>query len=207
MKVVVIGAGGHGREVADVVQACSHDVAGFLDDGHPNTVLLDRRGLKLLGDARLHPDWFFVLGIGDGISRQRAVATRSSCQWTPALVHPDASVGSDVTIGKGTVVAAGSRLTTHLQIGAHVYVGPNATVGHDTEIDDFATILPGATVSGSVHLGAGSTVGTGANILQGLTVGAGALVGAGAVVTRDVVAGQTVLGVPARPVQRGPVSR
>lgn len=197
--LVVVGAGGHGREVADVAQACGLEVRGFVDDGSPDTDLLCRRGLSLLGTTDvLREGEPVVLGLGDGAARRSLTERLEHVVWTHALVHPRASLGTDVELQPGTVVAAGARLTTNIRLGRHVYVGPNACLGHDARLDDFVTVLPGATISGSVHVATGATVGTGANVLQGLVIGEGAVVGAGAVVTRSVPSGMTVVGIPAR---------
>lgn len=204
MSVVIVGAGGHGREVLDVLEACGEVFAGFVDDGHPDPIPLARRGLVVLGglDALAGHDGTVVLGVGDGAVREQLAGTLRA-RWATAAVHPLASLGSDVELLDGTVVAAGARLTTHVSVGAHGYIGPNATIGHDAVLGDFVTVLPGATVSGGVRLGHRVTVGTGANLRQGVTLGEGAVVGAGAVVVTDVAAGVTVVGVPARPRPEG----
>lgn len=202
MRVLVVGASGHGREVLDVVLAAGHEVLGVVDDGDPDRGPLDRRGIPLLGGTDVlgdQADAVVVLGLGDGVVR-RTVATRlPHARWVPALVHPAATCGSDVALGEGTVLAAGARLTTHIVVGPHGYVGPNATIGHDAVLGAFVTVLPGATVSGNVHIGDAATIGTGANVRQGVRIGEGAVVGAGAVVVRDVDPGTTVIGVPAHP--------
>jgi sugar O-acyltransferase (sialic acid O-acetyltransferase NeuD family) len=202
MSVVIVGAGGHGREVFDVAVACGLDVAGFVDDGSVDGPGLERLGVGFLGDVgRLGElDHDALLGVGDGARREELDGKLAgSGRSSPVAVHPVATVGSDTHLGPGTVVAAGARLTTNIRIGRHGYVGPNAVIGHDCELGDYVTVLPGATVSGNVRIGAGATVGTGANVIQGLTVGEAAFIGAGSVVTRDVAAGAVVFGVPARP--------
>ncbi len=205
MSIVIVGAGGHGREVFDVVEACGGSCLGFVDDGSPDLEPLRRRAVSLLGGLGFleELDALVLLGIGESATRREvghALDARGGLGWSPALVHPLASTGSDVELGVGTVLCAGARLTTHIAIGRHGYVGPNATLGHDVILDDYVTVLPGATVSGAVHLASGVSIGTGAHILPGVRVGEAAVVGAGAVVLADVAPGATVVGVPARPI-------
>ncbi len=206
--LVIVGAGGHGREVLDVVEAVGgYRVLGFVDDGSPDEALLSARGQRLLGgrseldDLAATAGWLVVVvGIGDAGVRARVVA---GLPWgrvrsADPLVHPDATVGSRCSLGEGTVVAAGARLTTNVTVGAHCYVGPNAAIGHDVVMEDAATIYPGAVLSGNVHVGRAATVGAGAAVRQGLLIGDGAMVGLGAAVVTDVPPGATVIGVPAR---------
>lgn len=191
--LVIVGAGGHGREVLDVVTACvaagaPYVFAGFVDDA-------DDPPLPVLHEVPAGA--VVVLGIGAAGAR-RGAAARHPHRAPAALVHPAATVGSACSLADGVVVAAGARLTTNVTVGRHVYVGPNATVGHDSVLDDFATLYPGAVVSGSVHVGAAATIGAGAAVRQGVRIGAGALVGIGATVLRDVAPDVTVAGTPAR---------
>ena len=197
-RVVIVGAGGHGREVLDVVEAVGGiEVVGFVDDGEVDQSLL---GAPLLGTTAAVADLGDVavlLGIGD--PRVRAdVAARVGAPPAPAMVHPDASVGSRCHIGAGTVVAAGARLTTAVTLGVHCYVGPNATIGHDAVLRDFATLYPGSIVSGAVQVGRAATIGAGATVKQGVRIGERAVVGMGGAATHDVADLTTVAGVPAR---------
>ena len=207
--LVIIGAGGFGREVLDIVEALEAagqrlDFRGFLDDGEVDHERLARRGAALLGVSSSvadHAD-HYVIGVGDGLVRaQIADALERSHAVASTLVHPSATIGGDTTLASGCIVAAGARLTTNVRLGEHVDVHVNATIGHDCRLHDFVSVLPGANVGGEVTLGRGSTVGSGAIILPGLEIGVGAYVGAGAVVTKDVEPGATVAGVPARPLR------
>lgn len=209
--IVVVGAGGFGREVLDIIEALNAAGAtlhllGSVDDSDATTLLLARRGVAHLGPideyiAGLTPDVIpgFVIGIGAGAVR-RSIHTRfTNAGFTPAvLVHPMATVGGDSRIAAGGILAAGARVTTNITLGRHTQLHVNATIGHDCVLDDFVSVYPGATVSGNVHLAEGVTIGTGASVLPGVSIGPGSFVGAGAVVTKDVDPGLTVVGVPAR---------
>jgi len=204
-SLVIVGCGGHGREIHGIVAAVNEaygepwKVVGFVDD-RPGAANLSRLRAPYLGTtawlAGAPPDTVAVLGIGDPLVRA-ALAPRIR-RAAPPLVHPDATVGADTVLGEGVVVFAGARVTTAVTLGRHVHLNQNATVGHDSVLDDFVSVHPLAAVSGGVHLAEGVLVGAAAVVLQGLTVGAGAVVGAGACVTRDVPPGAVVKGVPAR---------
>lgn len=211
-SLVIVGAGGFGRECLDIVEAlvaggAAYEFLGFTDDGGGDTALLTRRGARCLGpiaeSTRLAR--YFVIAIGHGATR-RTIDESLTAQGmqSPVLVHPHATIGSDCRVSPGTILNAGARVTTNISLGRHVQVHANATVGHDAELADYVSVFPGATVSGSVQLSTGVTVGTGANVLPGVTIGAHAFVGAGSVVIHDVEPGATVAGVPAKPINRQP---
>lgn len=200
--VVIIGAGGFGREVADVLKydQFAH-LVGFIDDD-PDTDLLDRRGDKHLGGLDTlgeYSECGYLIGVGDPTLRCRfAQAADRAGMAAEAAVHTSATFGEANRIDGGLVACSHVSVTTNVTIGRHVHLNLNCTVGHDAVLGDFVTVNPGANISGNVTLGREVTVGTGAAIIQGVTIGAGATVGAGAVVTRDVPAGVTAVGVPAR---------
>src|ERR1700674_47685 len=205
-RLVIIGAGGLGRDVCDMLgamneRALTYEVLGFLDDAGGDRELLARRGMTLLGavDQLGVLDVEYIIAIGAAEPRRRidAFATEHG-RHASSVIHPAATLGSHAVIGPGTIVAAGARLTTNIKLGRHVQIHTNATVGHDAVLENYVTVLPGANVGGNVTLEQGVTVGSGAVLIQGVTVGRLTTVGAGAVVVRDLPEGVTAVGVPAR---------
>ena len=207
-RLVIIGAGGHGRETLDVVDALnavrpSFEVVGFVATGDPSPEV-ERRGIPFLGGpdvlAGVPADIDAVIAIGDGAVRRRIdAALLAEGRRSAVLVHPLASVASDNRLGPGVVMAAGARVTTNVTLGRHVHLNVNAVASHDVVVGDYATLSPGVLLNGGTVVGAGAFLGTGAIVVPGCRVGADAVVGAGAVVVDDVAPGVTVVGVPARP--------
>lgn len=207
--LIVIGAGGFGREVLDVVEAINDvrptwDILGVIDDAisAANASRLEARGYEHLGGldvlaAIVSLD--YVVGIGSPQVRVRIADEADAMGHRAAtLVHPLASIGSAGSVGEGTVICAGARVTTNVSIGRHVHLNPAVTVGHDSTLHDFVSANPQAAISGDVSVGAGALLGATSVVLQGVSVGANAVVGAAACVVRDVDPGRTVKGVPAR---------
>lgn len=212
-EVVVVGAGGFGREALDVLDAMAAGsrrpelrVLGVADDA-PSGVNLGRladRGVPHLGGlddlVRTVEPRRFVLGVGNPEVRRSLAGRLEQAGWEPlTLVHPNAVIGSMARIGAGGVVCAGVQLSTNVRLGRHVHLNPGSIIGHDARLGDWVSVNPGAVISGEVAVGSATLIGAGAVVLQGLSVGDRVVVGAAACVTRDVADGQTVVGVPARP--------
>jgi sugar O-acyltransferase (sialic acid O-acetyltransferase NeuD family) len=200
VDIVVVGAGGVGREFLDTASAAGHRVTAFADDALAGAQV---RGLAVLRPDEVPPGSSYLIGIADPDVRRRLVDLLDGRRCVAAtVVHPTAVVGPETGLAEGCVVMGHAYVSSSVSIAAHCQVQYTASVGHDCTFAARVTVLPGAHVSGSVRIEEGATVGSGAVVLQGLRVGAGAFVGAGAVVTRDVPDGSVVVGNPARPLQR-----
>jgi sugar O-acyltransferase (sialic acid O-acetyltransferase NeuD family) len=210
--LVILGASGNALDVLDIVQALNAhqptwNILGILDDARP--VGSDFAGLTILGkigDAAAMTYAWLVNTIGSDRSFRRrpqfVAATGVASHYFATLIHPLASVSSHATIGQGVCINPGVCVAGNVTVGSHVSLGPRCVVGHDAVIEDHAILAPGAIVSGGCHVGFASYVGAGAALRQGVRVGDRALVGMGAVVLRDVEPGTTVVGNPARLLER-----
>jgi len=210
--LVLVGAGGFGRETAQAVTAMPEwNLLGYADDD-PARIGTSVDGAPILGNAKEvaaeRPGARLVVctgSPGDYASRGRIVARLGLPESRYAtLVHPAAWVSPTSRIGPGTVLLAGTVLTASVSVGAHVAIMPHVTLTHDDVIEDLVTIAAGARLSGGVRVCAGAYVGTGALVRQGVTIGAGALIGMGTVVLDDVPPGEVWAGSPARYLRPAP---
>jgi sugar O-acyltransferase (sialic acid O-acetyltransferase NeuD family) len=207
-KIVIIGAGGFGREVLDVIDACNqvdeiYEPLGFVVDpqyGTPGTLINDKSILGGFDWLEKHTDDVYVTcGVGPSHLRYQLIqrATAINCRFIN-LIHPSAIVTRWVTMGEGIIITAGSILTNQIQIGNHVHINLDCTIGHDVVLQDFVTLAPGVHVSGNVTLGRGCYVGTGANIIEKLQVGDWSVIGAGSAIVKNIPPNTTVVGIPGK---------
>tara|TARA_R110000787_G_scaffold89306_4_gene189152 strand:- start:7653 stop:8291 length:639 start_codon:yes stop_codon:yes gene_type:complete len=205
-KLVIVGAGGHGKVIADCLRAAGKTITGFVDNDpmrHGERVM----GISVLGsDTELEnlarDDVYLLNGIGSTgpTDSRRAVFDRLCGMgfiFTDAI-HPSAVIAEDVNYGQGIQILANAVINPGCQIGINVVINTRAGIDHDCRLGDHVHIAPGATLSGDVEVGDGAHIGTGASVRNGVTICARATVGVGAAVINDVGAEARVAGVPAK---------
>lgn len=202
-KLAVVGAGGHGKVVADLAAALGrYREIVFLDDRAQGSIDgFPVIGTTLLLENSLSPEQYDVaVAVGNNrIRRQIAEKAAALGFKLPVLIHPDAYVSPSATVGQGSVVMAKAVVQADSVLKDGVIVNTAATVDHDCLLDAFVHISPGAHLSGNTHIGEESWIGTGACSRQQTTVGSRVIAGAGAVIVCDIPDGMTIAGNPAKP--------
>jgi sugar O-acyltransferase (sialic acid O-acetyltransferase NeuD family) len=209
--IVIYGAGGLGREIRAYLRAS--DIAeqvwnflGFIDDGKPaDTPVGDAKVLgnrtKLISTAK---PTAVLIGMADPAAKESLYAELSQYpQFTfPTLVHPLAHVEPSAVLKAGSIISPHCDISVDVTLGLCAFFNVGAQIGHDSVLGDFCSVMPHTDISGNVTVGARSLIGAGAKILQGLSIGADATVGIGSVVLNDVPDRCTVMGYPAKIIQR-----
>lgn len=208
-RVLILGAGGHGRVVLDILlQTRDYEVAGFLDN---NLDIQGRRidGIPVCGRIDDVTDRVrelsaagVIIAIGDNGTR-RGLARRMHHEGIPLIsaIHPAANLAHNATVGRNVVISAGAIVCANCQIGDSTILNTGAIVDHQTMVGEGSHICPGVRIAGRVKIEAGTFIGIGATVVPRVTLGCECIVGAGAVVIEDVPPMATVVGVPARPIK------
>jgi len=201
--LAIIGAGGHGKVVADLALNCGWSSVFFFDDNKKN---IQPTSLgKVLGNLetlKKDIDLFSAIafGIGNNKIRRNLIEYFAKTDITlPSLIHPSAYISSFSRVGYACVVLPKVLIHTSSTFGAGVILNSGCVIEHDCIIQNYSHISPNATLAGNVTVGENAWIGLGALIHPGIVIGKNAVVGMGAVVTKDVPPNTTVVGNPARP--------
>ncbi len=208
-RLIVYGASGHGKVVADAATAAGWEVLGFADDD-PGARSRKLLGLEVLAigaeELRRYIDkrpTGIAMGIGDNAARKRVFERLRALGFEMAtIVHPSAVVAPSARFGSGTVVFGGVVVNADTVLDEDVIINTGATVDHDNAIGAHAHVSPGAHLGGIVCIGEGTHVGIGTTVRNNLTVGCWSLIGAGSVVVKDIPDRVVAFGCPARVVRR-----
>lgn len=197
--LMIVGSGGHAKVVLATCRALGRTVRGILDDD-PDKLGQEFCGCEVLGKT---DDWEsfsncqFMLAFGSNEGR-RDRADSMNVEWA-TLVHPAAVVDDSVSLGSGTVVFANGVVQPDTVVGNHSILNTSCSVDHDCELGAFVHVAPGAHISGGVTVGVGTLIGVGASVRPTVAIGNWVTVGAGSAVVGHVLDGETVAGVPAKP--------
>lgn len=200
-KLLIIGASGHGKVVADIALKMNrwHSIA-FLDDDKSIKTCM---GLDVIGNSadvvkyKSKADIF--VAIGNNATRQKAYEKLEVAGVSiPILIHPNTVIGKQVELGVGTVIMAGVVINCCTSIGKGCIINTGSTIDHDNVIEDYVHISPGVNLAGTVKVGKSSWIGVGSVVSNNVNITSDCKVGAGAVIVRDITEPGTYVGVPVR---------
>lgn len=209
-NLVIIGAGGFGREVAWLVEEINKvseewNLLGFIDE-NVESHGKDVNGYEVLGNLdyiKNLEDTLYVCAIGNAKIRKLIVQKCEEKGFKAAtLIHPNVINSRFNNIGEGTIICANTIITVNIEIGKHVIVNLDCTVGHDVILEDYVTIYPSVNVSGNCLISQCVELGTGTQIIQGKSIGEGSIIGAGSVVVKDIQSNVTAVGIPAKVIKQ-----
>ena len=204
-QVVIIGAGGHAKVIADIIQKSGDIVYGFLDDKLPKgTIIANNEKLKVIGDFNTrftlpitHTDLEFIVAIGDNERRKEVAEKNVPNMKYYTAIHPSANIGIDVTIGEGTAIMANACINSSAKIGKHCIINTAAIIEHDNYLENYVHISPNATLCGTVKVGESTHIGAGVTVKNNIDITSNCTIGAGAVVVKNIEEEGTYIGVPA----------
>jgi len=192
-RLLIIGAGGHGRVAADIASHCGYRDIAYLDDAPGKGVV----GKVADFERYLQEADFFVAIGNNGIRERIQLELEAHGASIVTLIHPHAVIAGGTTIGRGTMVAAGAIVCVDVTIGDGVIINTAASVDHDCTVGDFCHVSVGSHVCGTVHIGDRTWIGAGATVINNVDVGNDCMIGAGAVVVKSITDSGLYKGVPA----------
>ena len=193
-ELILYGASGHAKVVADICEQNSKHISLILDDNPAIQSLLEYK--VKLPSPELYSGQHFIISIGDSKTRKKIVE-ENDFMYTHAI-HPSAIIDTSSEVGEGTVVMAGVVINSSVILGKHCIINTSASVDHDCHLKDYVHISPNATLCGGVSVGEGTQVGAGAVVIPNIKIGKWCTIGAGSVVVRDIPDGAKVVGNPGR---------
>lgn len=193
-RLIIVGAGGHGKVIADNAIKNGYTDISFVDDNTTDSCM----GFHIVGtcaDIERFNDGNtdFIIGIGNNAVRA-IIAKSHEVNWV-SLIHPSAQIATNVSIGKGTVIMAGAVVNACAIIGKHCIINTSAIVEHDNIIGDYVHISPGVKLSGTVTIGERTWIGTGTSVINNIDICEEVIVGVGSVVIKDIKNKGTYFGI------------
>ena len=196
-RLIIIGAGGHGKVIADAALKNGYTNICYIDDHATGDVM----GFPIIGTSadieRLNDGIAdFIIGIGNNAVR-KAIVEEYNVNWV-SIVHPSAQIAFNAEIGKGTAIMANAVVNVCAKVGEHCIINTGAIVEHDNVIENYAHISPNVALGGTVRIGSLTHVGIGATVKNNTEICSDCTIGAGAVVVKNIKEPGTYVGVPIR---------
>ncbi len=201
--LIIIGANGHGKVIADIAEKNGYSNIAFLDDNSDIFICGEYNIIGKCSDAVKYKSSEFIVGIGNTNSRRKIqkLLTQSNLNVV-SLFHPAAVISKTARIGNGTVVMAGAVINPYVKIGSGCIINTCASVDHDCVIGDYVHISVGAHVAGTVKIGDNTWIGAGATVSNNIEITNDCTIGAGATVVCDIENSGTYIGIPAKNISR-----
>ncbi|MBQ7503794.1 MAG: acetyltransferase [Ruminococcus sp.] len=199
-KLVIIGASGHGKVIADIALKTGYEEIVFLDD---DDSVKTCAGFPVVGNSEMiseYNDWDFVVAIGNVQIRERLTDELANYSLA-TLIHPDAVIGREVEIGRGTVIMAGAVINSYTKIGRGCIINTCSSVDHDCNIGDFVHVAVGSHICGTVNVGTSTWIGAGSTVSNNIDICGNCKIGVGAVVIKNIEEVGTYIGVPAKKIR------
>lgn len=198
-NLVIVGASGHGKVIADIAEKVGYTDIVFLDDNKTVKTCGKHSVVGASGDAMRYSSCDFIVGIGNAEIRKRIQEKLiEEGLHIVTLVHPKAVIASDVSLGVGTVVMAGAIINPGSKVGNGCIINTGATVDHDNVLEDYVHASVGSHLAGTVSIGASTWIGAGAIISNNISICENCMIGAGAIVVRNITEADIYIGNPAR---------
>lgn len=197
-NVVIIGAGGHAKVIADIIEKSGDKIIGFLDDDNSKKEVYGYKVIGKINDCHkfVSEDTYFIIAIGNNYLRKKIHDEYKLKLYT--AIHPTAVIARGVTIGAGTAIMANVCINADATIGGNCIINTGAIIEHDNIINDYVHVSPNATLAGTVTVGELTHIGAGATVINNKNITAETIIGAGAVVVKDIKEKGTYIGVPAK---------
>ena len=192
-NVIIIGAGGHAKVIADIVKKSDDKLIGFLDDNEEvqDKVVFDNKKMN-------YKNAEFIIGIGNNKVRKIISDKYSNLKWYTAI-HPNAVIANEVIINEGSAIMAGVVINPGTTVGKHCIINTSTSIDHDNIIEDYVHISPGSHLAGTVAVKEGTWICSGVTVINDIIINKNNIVGAGSVVIKNIEEeNNTYIGIPAR---------
>ncbi len=196
-KIILIGAGGHGKVIADIIEKSGDKLIGFLDDKAQCDNVMGYPILGKIDNCTNYSDCEFLISIGNNAVRKKIAEKYTYLKYYTAI-HPNAVIANSAKIECGSCVMANAVINAAARIGKHCIVNTCASIDHDCAIANYVHISPNAVLCGNVNVGEQTHIGAGVVVKNNITIGEKITVGVGAAVVKDLKNSGVYVGIPAR---------